>query len=201
MQFQNWLNLNESSSAMIMSAFHCGSNFTQFSTDHSGSGEGMRVLGPGIYFVTNEDVAKMYCKYTKTSTAGLYEAEIDTTNFYCNGYSWNRNAKQSELISERVHEIAKENGYENAFAIRGVIDHIMGKAPIGGIVKILGWKNAIEALVSKGVQGALEFIQPEVVEMAVFDTSVIKMKNKKDLPMTQIDDMERIRRGFPKISN
>ena len=201
MQFNNWLSLNESESAMIMTAFHCGSNFTQFSTDHSGTGEGMRVLGPGIYFVTDENIAKMYCKYSKTSNAGLYEAEIDTTNFYCYGHSWHRNAKQSKLIGEKVDEIAKENGYENAFAIRGVSDSLMGKHPIGGIVKILGWQNAIKALVSKGVQGALEFIQPGVVEMAVFDASVIKMKNKKELSVTQINDIENKRRSFPKLSN
>lgn len=183
MQFHNWLELNESI-AMVMPAFHCGSNFTQFSTDHSGSGEGMRVLGPGIYFVTDEKLARMYCKYSQTPTSGLYEAEIDTTNFYCYGHSWHRNANQSKLVSDRIDEIAKTHGFESATAIRGISDGKMGKPPIGGIVKLLGWQEALKVLVSNGVQGALEFIQPGVVEMAVFDTSVIKMINKKELPMT-----------------
>jgi len=182
MQFNMWLKINESS-AMKIPAFHCGSNFAQFSTDHSGSGEGMRTLGPGIYFVTDENIAKMYCKYSKTATSGLYEAEIDTTNFYCYGYSWNRNPNQSKQISERIDEIAKEHGYESAMEIKGVSDGQMGTPPIGGIVKLLGWQSALNALVSKGVQGALEFIQPGVIEMAVFDTSVIKVTNKKELPM------------------
>jgi hypothetical protein len=182
MQFHDWLRLDESTT-MKISAFHCGSNFTQFSTDHSGSGEGMRVLGPGIYFVTDENLAKMYCKYSRTSTSGLYEAEIDTTNFYCYGQSWHRNANQSKLVSDRIDEIAKKHGFESATAVRGISDGKMGKPPIGGIVKLLGWQEAIKTLVSNGIQGALEFVQPGVIEMAVFDTSTIKMKNKKESPM------------------
>lgn len=185
MQFHKWLELNEST-AMTMTAFHCGSNFSQFSTDHSGSGEGMRVLGPGIYFATDEGIAKMYCKYSNTPMSGLYEAEIDTTNFYCFGHSWHRNPNQSKIVSDRIQEIAVENGYENTDSIRGVQDGKMGRPPIGSIVKILGWQNALKTLVSKGVQGALEIIQPEVFEIAVFDTSVIKMKNKKESPMQTI---------------
>ena len=180
MKFNEWLKLNESL-GMKMLAFHCGSNFDKFSIDHSGSGEGMRVLGPGIYFVTDENIAKMYGKYSKESTYTLYEAEIDTTNFYCYGHSWHRNANQSQQILDRIDEIAIEHGYKNAVSIRGASDSNMGKPPIGGIVKILGWKNALNSLISKGVQGALEFIQPGTTEMTVFDTSVIKMKNKKEL--------------------
>jgi hypothetical protein len=180
MKFKTWM---ENTGGMILTAYHCGSSFDKFSTLYTGTGEGMSVLGPGIYFVTSEHIAKMYCKYAKSKMAGFYKAEIDTTNFYCFGSSWNRNAEQSKVVGERVDQIARELGYKDGWEISRTASSLTyGNAPIGGIVKKLGKIKALELFKERNIQGGLEYIQTGIVELAVYDPSVIYLKDKQELP-------------------
>jgi len=63
-------------------AYHGGSLLSnnEFSLKHLGSGEGMAALGKGIYFATNKNIAKLYCK--NSSNPVLYTVEIETDSLY-----------------------------------------------------------------------------------------------------------------------
>lgn len=176
MNFKLWLESN----GLVMTAYHCGSKFENFSTDFSGTGEGNRLLGPGIYFATEEQIALLYSKYAK-GDAYLYEAEIDTTNFYCFGYLWNRNAAQSEIVAKRIDEIGEKLGIDTQRQV-GFYAMEKGRPPIGNLVHKLGWQKALQVLVQNNVQGAMENIAAGGMEMTVFDPSIIRLKNKKLVP-------------------
>lgn len=185
MKFKYWL--QESGINFNVTAFHCGANFNNFSTDYAGTGEGMMVLGPGVYFVTEETYARLYCKrHHPSPEAALYEAEINTTNFYCFGSSWNRNPEQSKIVSERIDEITKKMGYSDSYKLPTVSGLTYGKAPIGSIVKFLGKTKALSEFIAHGIQGSLEYLPSDpghkIIELAVYDTSVIRSKKKTIVP-------------------
>jgi hypothetical protein len=177
MEFKLWLE----NSQLRLTAYHCGAKFEKFSTDFSGTGEGMRVLGPGIYFATHENIALLYKKYAKEPY--IYEAEIDTTNFYCFGSFWNRNAAQSKIVHDRVEKIGSDLGIDLQKQV-GFYANQKGNPPIGNIVHKLGWQKALAVLVENKVQGAAEMIGEGAIELSVYDPSTIHLKSKRPVTDT-----------------
>jgi len=174
MNFKLWLE----STGLVLTAYHCGSKFDKFSTEFSGTGEGNRLLGPGIYFATEPSIATMYSKYAK-GEAYLYEAQVDTTNFYCFGYLWNRNAHQSQIVHDRVEKVAADLGIDTTKQV-GFYAMEKGRPPIGNLVHKLGWQKALKVLVENGVQGAMENIG-HGMELTIFDPSVIQLTSKRPI--------------------
>jgi len=166
MNFRVWLEQRGE-----ITAYHCGPQITNFSTDHIGGGEGNQILGPGIYFATDKSVAKMYCKYADKPY--LHEVILDTTNFY-------NPIQGTPHLYPALDKIAVELGYRDRNdmyeKVRGVSTLRDGRGFIGTLVRAVGNQKARDMFVENGVQGASEVIDHEsnTTEFAVFDPTVIR---------------------------
>jgi hypothetical protein len=153
---------------MKVRAWHCGAkpaiaSFTDF-VKYIGSGEGIRILGPGIYFASREDAARRYCKYAKRPT--LYEAEIDTTDFY------DSVSGRPSHVRQRLQNALAEVGLKAGGDPPSSFDY--GRHDIGVLVWKLGRAAALQLLLKHGVRGALDWVHT-FWEIAVFDPSTISV--------------------------
>lgn len=153
-------------------AWHCGSvpddrAFTDY-LQHLRRGEGMGILGPGIYFITDEGGARVYCKYA--AEPRLYEAVIDTSAFYDSVWG------EPRELQERVRQAALDVGVRNPDG--DVLQSLRwGRHTIGLMHKHAGAARTVESLIRHGVRGAIERLGVDngrdVWELAVFDPSTI----------------------------
>jgi len=146
-------------------AFHCGKpNLEQdFDFKHLGSGEGTMILGPGIYFSTDKNIAERYCKYKEG--AALYRAEIDMSGIY--NPTTGQPQRLRDSILAIVGDIEKETGRD---PYRGVLSLTHGKGSIGAIVKHYGPQRARDIMVQAGISGAVEKIG-DAFEVALYNLS------------------------------
>lgn len=152
-------------SANLTIAYHCGAKITQFSNMFLGSGENNQILGPGIYFGSTPNLAKMYCKYNQQPY--LTTVNLDTTNYY-------NPIKGTPLLNHKFDDIEKELNL-TLRDVRNISSLKHGRGYIGAIVKTLGNKEALSMLVKHGIKGAFEEIEPNVKEYSVFDLSTINL--------------------------
>lgn len=161
-----------------MHAWHCGAKPAIASFDdfvkYIGSGEGIRILGPGIYFATSERSARAYCKYAQRPV--LYEAEIDTVDFYDSVSG--RPARVLERLRAALAEVGLEPG-RNAPS-----DFDYGRHDIGVLVWKLGRAAALQLLLKHRVRGALDWVHT-FWEIAVFDPSTITVISAVEQPGVQ----------------
>ena len=157
-------------------AYHGGNGFADnFDLKFSGTGEGYRILGPGIYFVNNKYIATKYTQHAHTNPT-VYTVEIDTTNFYIAG------KKQSDAIFAAFDKIAVEIGlksWEDFKMPRNSLKN--GRGSIGFVVEQVGHKRALELFQKYGIKGAMEHIIPEedVWEYCVFDLAAVKIIDRQ----------------------
>ena len=174
--------LTKSSSSGIITAYHGGSKLSgdKFSLDHIGSGEGIGVLGPGVYFMDRERGAKSYLKYAR-GPAYLYTVELDTSDFYnlTTGLPERFRGPVSALINQvKESGIARLNHYGDIAGV-SLFDH--GKYPIGELVKTFGRSEGREKLLSIGIKGLIEILPGGQQELCAFDMSTIKMVNAEQI--------------------
>jgi hypothetical protein len=166
MDFRLWLETQQA-----VTAYHCGPQISNFSIDHIGGGEGNQILGPGIYFASAKDIAKLYCKYAEEPY--LHEVLLDTANFY-------NPIQGTPHLYPALDKLAVELGYRDRDdmyeRVRGVSTLRHGRGNIGSLVKAVGNKKALDLLVKHGIQGALEIIDHTngTTEFSVFDPTVIR---------------------------
>lgn len=164
-------------------AYHCGSkppsqNFYDF-RKYLRSGEGMGILGPGIYFASNYDVAKRYCRHVKKPF--LYKVEINATDFY--DYGFNRNPH----VLQRLQAAVKEAGFNYSDHLETGDSLRYGRGWIGYLNKKLGTDRALDLLLKHGVRGQIEWIH-WFWELAVFDPRVIRVISWERGPAAQPND-------------
>lgn len=158
-----------------MQAWHCGAKPEHASFDdflkHLGSGEGMGILGPGIYFATSEVLARHYCKYSRGRKAVLYEATIDTTDYYLTI------GGTPKRVRDRLFAALEEVGLDSTEPSQSSLTY--GRGLIGLLNWKLGKKAAVQLLVKHRVRGALELLPSGIWEIAVFDPSTITVTSSE----------------------
>lgn len=164
----------------VIIAYHGGSGFDgHFKLNFSGSGEGYRLLGPGMYFITNKYMANNYGKKYGHRDHSVYTVELNVRNFYNN-----RVAKTSALTAA-FDGIAKELGLETGDDISYNPQRALhsGRGQIGSVVEKVGHKKAQELFIKHGVDGAMENIDEDIWEFCVFNLDMVRIINKE--PVTQ----------------
>ncbi len=163
-------------SSNIITAYHGGSKLhgDQFNLDNIGSGEGIGVLGPGVYFTDSERLGKIYLKYAR-GPAYLYTVELDISDFY--NPSRGTPERFREPIIALIDEV-KASGkarlnYRGDIAGVSLFEH--GTHPIGELVKTFGRQEGREKLTLVGVKGLIEILPGGQLELCAFDMSTIKI--------------------------
>ena len=135
-----------------------------------GQGEGLAILGPGLYVSTNAHEAKKFFKHSRSEV--LTEGNVDITNFL------EVSKKIPEHLKEPLRKAAKAAGVEvgkDGFPSSERYSQLNdGRWPIGPIVKKVGKDSARKILVDVGIDGMREEIIPGEFELAIFNPSVFK---------------------------
>jgi hypothetical protein len=173
-------------------AFHGGRPWVGDKPDvrYVGSGEATsthgvgNVLGPGVYFATEEGIAKLYLKYggnrptlhkVLIDTKGLYESRSGKPLWLLN----NIEAARDALVSR--DEFKAKLKYDSAGNPTGVRGHDVGKhgqGRIGDIFALLGAVEGRKLLRKAGVTGVFERLPAGGYEIAVFDPRIVSLLEK-----------------------
>jgi hypothetical protein len=163
-----------------ITAYHCGNTFDgDFDLKFSGTGEGYRILGPGMYFITNKQFAKKYAKHANTDTATMYTVEIDVDNFY------NNMLLPTDRMRETMEKIAEYMGFTRKTMPRDHNSLKNGRGFIGEVVNHVGHRKAQQIFKRFGLNGAVESIDYTsenmgiIWEIAVFDLNKIKIIDRE----------------------
>ena len=159
-------------SASSTTAYHCGGKLSRFDLAHVGKGEGLGVLGPGIYFASTPELAGIYCKYS--SEPHLYEVTLNTRGYY--NSQKGTPAPQRDALLALIDQLVEQGRLERTPSgfIRGVDSFKHGQGSIGAVIKALGVTAGRRALIDIGITGAYENI-PSGIEYVAFDMSTIKI--------------------------
>lgn len=164
----------------VITAYHGGSGFDgHFNLNFSGSGEGYRILGPGMYFITNKYMANTYGKKYGQRDNSVYTVELNVRNFY------NNRAVPSDAVVAAFEGIAKELGLASAEEITYYPQNALrsGRGRIGKVVEMAGHKKAQELFIKHGLDGAMENIDDDIWELCVFNLDMVRIINKE--PVTE----------------
>lgn len=162
--------LGETSFGGVITAYHGGQNFAGgFSLNFLGSGEGILYLGPGVYFSTNKETARLYCKYAKP--ASLYTVRLDSSGLYdpTFGEPYELREKLLALLDETE---AKHGRLPSADSFK------FGKGTIGILAKFFGKEQFWQKMREIGISGTYEKL-PNSYEIAVFDPSIVEIVDKE----------------------
>ena len=150
-----------------ITAYHGGREFDDgFSLDFVGSGEGMGILGPGVYFITSKNIAKKYCKYVDRSA--LYTVNIKSDGLY----------EPAQGIPRDLHNTLKTIVQDLNLPKTTVMSLTHGKEYIGKLNAAFGPHKARQILVKAGIKGAYEKIGDHY-EISVFDPSIVTIIDKE----------------------
>jgi hypothetical protein len=170
-------------------AYNCGRPWSGNKPDVSyvGTGEGASgggfssILGPGVYFATDEGIAERYLKYggnrpTKhkvlIKTKGLYDPVMGTPR-------WLR-----DNLAALLEDVVRVGGFESRVqrSANGTIYNVRGQrrgehggGKIGAIFALLGPMEGRKALLKAGVTGAFEKLPDGSYEIAVYDTRAVTL--------------------------
>lgn len=166
----------------IITAYHGGTGFTgEFNLSFSGTGEGYRILGPGIYFTTDKGQAAHYAVKYGRNNPTVYTAKINTDNFYDN------NMRPTEKMVASLTAIAQELGYKDDDALpRQSQSLTYGRGSIGDIVKAAGFARAQTLFVKYGLNGAVELLPGNIWEISVFNLKMMKVIEKESVDQKSI---------------
>ncbi len=161
-------------------AYHGGRKFEGgFDFDFVGSGEGFGILGPGFYFITEKNVAAVYCKYAKESS--LYTVEIDAKGIYGrdSGFPLHLRGRISDLEERLAKEHGKWSNIWESYRLPSANSFKYGQGSIGSIVKMFGAEKTRAMLLDIGIAGVYVKI-PVGIEIVVFDPSIITIVDKEE---------------------
>jgi len=165
----------------LVIAYNCGRPWKGDKPDMSfvGTGEGAGVLGAGVYFATDEDVADNYLKFggakhkVTIDTRGLLDVRGTTQE------SQAANAALREVLEDAIVEKNAERRVRRTDA--GTIWHISGHSPLqhgkgyaGYIFMLLGPDEGRRRIIESGVTGMYEKL-PDGYEIAVYDPSIVTL--------------------------
>jgi hypothetical protein len=162
------------SAGELIQAFHCGRDIGdgKFSIDYLGSGEGMAILGPGIYFITSQSIAEVYSKHHDVPF--LYSVMIDKANFYEGNTGKPEHCRDSlfKIIDDLELKLGRKVKNKNHESLT------YGRGGIGDINKAVGGKECNRLLVENGIDGAIEKLPGGDIELCVFNADCIKSIEK-----------------------
>jgi len=167
---------NEESMLRGLTWYHGGGDLTKFDMRFIGSGENNHILGRGIYFINDRAHAEMYTRYAKTAEKYIYEVQLRIT-----GHAYDAIVKMDDGTRSAFEYIARELGLSSASELYDTPGHSTlkhGRGLIGGLFNIAGDQKAFELLKKYKIQASYEKIEPGLYEIAVFDPSIIVIKNK-----------------------
>lgn len=172
--------------------YHCGPDFDNFSTEFLGSGEGNHLLGYGVYFINQINIAKGYAKHVMSGKPFLYTVKLNATS----DQIYNNMLRPSEKMSHGMNAIAKQLGYEDYTKVpyrHSAMKY--GRGLPGVVFSQLGPKQGAQLLIQNGILGQYEDVGNGVYEIAVWDLSIIKLVDKEKLPedeskVNQVSDPE-----------
>ena len=169
---ENWKKfVKESLEDHEYTAYHCGKPDIEadFNFGFAGSGEGLSLLGPGLYFATKRDIAKNYCKYSKNAV--MYKAQIPKDALY--NPTTGLPLHLREKIASILAIIRNETGRD---PYRGIDSFKHGKGSIGAVVKHYGPEEGRRVLIKNGILGAIEILPSQNgEEIALFDIDSISI--------------------------
>ena len=153
-----------------------------FSTSYIGTGEGNAILGPGIYFSDNKNVALLYAK--RFDNPFLHEVELSTDGFY--NPITGQPLYLRELLLKEEEKLANKKGLQH---LPYGISLIHGSGRIGNIVREVGPKNALNIFSHIGLRGCYEKIAGgTALEFAVFDLQSIKLIKSSPVNLSNINN-------------
>lgn len=167
-------------------AWHCGKKFGQFSLDFLGHGENNHYLGPGIYFATSEMLARRYGRYHKEPW--LYHVKIhhsETLYDPNRGLPLDLRAKSIQLQDDLAKEFSVSRN-----RLYPTDSFKYGKEFIGFLVQKLGRQKAISRLKEIGINGIYENLPNDLIEICVFDLSLIEIIESKRIDENGKDYIE-----------
>lgn len=177
-QLRNIISEAENPVSGQLTIYHCGwkktgANF-RFDTRLHGTGEGWSnpPLGPGIYFSDDLLTALLYCKYS--SKPKLTVATVDMSKLY-NIRSGEPHEKHEALLQfgEELRDILGLDSLEEypPYRYRRVFPNGVAAAALG----VLGLEKTIEKLKELGIHGWVTRINPDALEICIFDPDILNV--------------------------
>lgn len=164
-----------------ITAYHGGADFEGgFSLGHQGSGENNLILGPGVYFADNPDIAKRYTKYA--GNPAMYSVEINMSNIYDPVRGEPQNMRG---IGDKMAQALGFQSVDDMPSAPSTFTY--GKWPVGNIVKYLGRGKALAFFREFGLDGLYEILPDGTREIAVYNPAVIR--NKQKITESSMDDI------------
>ena len=166
----------------VITAYHGGTGFDGgFNMDFSGSGEGYRMLGPGMYFITSEFMAQTYAKKYAKRNPTVYTCKLRMDNIYNN-----RNVPSPQM-EQSMNNIARELGYQTFTEVPRQYDELKnGRGFIGSVVKLVGHTKARALFVKHGINGAAENLDTDIWEICIFNPSCIQIVDRTPLEHEEV---------------
>lgn len=163
--------LTEDSNGWI-TAYHGGAESEgDFELGHQGKGENNLILGPGIYFADNPDIARRYTKYA--GDPAMYSVEINMSNIYDPVHGEPKNMRG---LGDKM---AQALGFQSVDDMPTSPDSFKhGKWPIGNIVAHLGRDKALALFRKFGLDGVYETLPDGTREIAVYNPAAIRNKQR-----------------------
>ena len=149
-----------------ITAYHGGGKITSFNLDNLGSGENNMVLGPGIYFATQANIAKRYTKYAQDPH--MYQVEINMSRVYDPARG---TPTEMRGIGDRM---AQSLGFDSVDDMPPADGLQYGKWPIGPIVKHLGIPKALQLFRQFDLDGMKENLAAGGLEIAIYNLQAIR---------------------------
>lgn|SRR3989344_1706300 len=159
-----------------ITAYHCGSASKQsgFSFKFSGLGENSYALGPGIYFATEPEAAKLYCKYIQNPV--LLKVEINMSGIYD---PFRGQPEDMRGISTKIVEQVKKDF--NLASLKKGSSLKDGPWDFGDIAKTIGKPKAREYFLEFGFNGLYTNLPIGGLEISVFNLNSIKILEEMSL--------------------
>jgi hypothetical protein len=164
----------------IIEAYHVGRKLDggKFDFSYLGTGEGMNALGPGIYFVNDINLAKLYAKYSKRPY--LYKALIPFNKLYNPVTGEPKELlKAKKLVEKQIHGEGK--------------DHLdLFSKQKNRIEDSPHNENVRNLLKANGIGGFYITLPGGALEICIFDLSIITIIELKPLgSQEEYDEQER----------
>ena len=166
--------------------FHGGREFKKWDPRTIGSGEGMGVMGPGLYAGDQEGLAKLYTKYGATLDENglsikpgvLNEMAVDMSKFF--DPRKKMTAEQVAAHNQAIKNLDDLGLRASSRGLKGALQNASNK------------QKAREAVVKAGVDGIWEDLGPGYGrEIVIYNPEVIAQVSRTDTPIEKFRDLSK----------